>query len=122
MKDLAELASIFQVEWPIQHHLVLSATTQYQDLVAAAAAFRPLAYESYIFTKLDETSDGAAMMNFLLSQPRPLSYFATGQRVPEDIEPANKRRLATLLLQRFRHKTTSGNNGARGKTDKRAQG
>ena len=120
--DLAELAGIFRVEWPIQHLLVLSATTQYQDLVAAAVAFQSLTYESYIFTKLDETSDGAAMVNFLLSRPRPLSFFATGQRVPEDIEAANKKRLAALLLQRCRNWTSLGGDGDSGMGAKRAQG
>jgi flagellar biosynthesis GTPase FlhF len=120
--DLAELASVFQVEWPIQHQLVLSATTQYHDLVAAAAAFQPLTYESYIFTKLDETCDGAAMVNFLLSRPRPLSYFATGQRVPEDIEPANKRRLATLLLKRCRNRAALAINHVSGKPRNGAKG
>jgi flagellar biosynthesis protein FlhF len=120
--DLAELASVFQVEVPIQHQLVLSATTQYNDLVAAASAFQQLSCESYIFTKLDETCDGAAMVNFLLSRPRPLSYFATGQRVPEDIEPANKERLATLLLQRCRHRVTSADRSVTGKTGQRSRG
>jgi len=120
--DLAELAGVFQVKWPVQHQLVLSATTRYQDLVAAATAFQALTYESYIFTKLDETCDGAAMVNFLLSRPRPLSYFATGQKVPEDIEPASKERLATLLLQRCRNGVPSANKGVRGKTGQRSQG
>ncbi len=116
MGDLTELASIFQVEWPIHHQLVLSATTQYHDLVAAAEAFQPVTFESYIFTKLDETCDGAAMVNFLLSRPRPLSYFATGQRVPEDIEPANRKRLAALLLQRRMQRISVSGSGTRAKT------
>ena len=106
----------------IQHQLVLSATTQYNDLVAAATAFQSLSCESYIFTKLDETCDGAAMVNFLLSRPRPLSYFTTGQRVPEDIEPANKKRLTTLLLQRWRNRIASGSHGAAGKMPAETQG
>jgi flagellar biosynthesis protein FlhF len=97
--DLNELKAIFRIPRRIEHQLVLSATTQYQDLIKAAAAFQPLECSNYIFTKLDETSDGATIMNFLISRPRPVSYVTTGQRVPEDIEPASRKRLAALLLQ-----------------------
>jgi flagellar biosynthesis protein FlhF len=35
----------------------------------------------------------------VLSQAdRPVSYLTTGQAVPDDIEPANSRRLARLIL------------------------
>jgi len=98
-EDLNELEAIFRIPRRIEHQLVLSATTQYQDLLRAAAAFQPLECANYIFTKLDETSDGATLMNFLISRPRPVSYVTTGQRVPEDIEPASRKRLAALLLQ-----------------------
>ncbi len=87
-----------------------------QDLSAAAEAFQSVTFESYISTELDETCDGAAMVIFLLSGPRPLSYFASGQRVPEDIEPANKKRLAALLLQRRRKRISAGGNDANCKT------
>ncbi len=98
-EDLNELEAIFRVPRRIEHQLVLSATTRFQDLIKAAVAFQPLECTNYIFTKLDETSDGATIMNFLISRPRPVSYVTTGQRVPEDIEPASRKRLATILLQ-----------------------
>jgi flagellar biosynthesis protein FlhF len=78
-----------------------------------------LRYVGYIFTKLDETRDGAALVNLLLSQPRPLSYLTTGQRVPEDIEPASKKRLAALLLRRQRGPALTGGNGAQGREAER---
>ena len=51
-----------------------------------------------IFTKLDETVSYGALFNILQTLNRPISFFTTGQNVPNDIEIASGQRLATLLL------------------------
>ncbi|MEJ2069969.1 MAG: hypothetical protein P8X58_06100, partial [Syntrophobacterales bacterium] len=53
---------------------------------------------SCIVTKLDESRDIVGVFNQLCTRQVPLSYLTTGQRIPEDIEPASHRRLAGLLL------------------------
>jgi flagellar biosynthesis protein FlhF len=78
--------------------LVLSATTQYRNMLNTSDRFENLPFHSYIFTKLDETEDLSPMINFLISKEKPVSYFATGQQVPEDIEIASKRKMASFLL------------------------
>jgi flagellar biosynthesis protein FlhF len=80
VQDFSELKRLFGVQEKVQHHLVLSAT------------------ENYIFTKLDETRDVAAMLNFLVSRKRPVSHFTFGQQVPEDIRLASKKELASLVV------------------------
>ena len=97
-RDFDELRTLFGVQEKIQHHLVLSATTDYHNLLHAAEQFGVLPYESYIFTKLDETRDVAAMLNFLIFRKRPVSHFTFGQQVPEDIRPASKKELASLVV------------------------
>jgi hypothetical protein len=42
------------------------------------------------------------MINFLVSKQKPVSYFCTGQQVPDDIEPATKKKVASLLLAKMR--------------------
>ncbi len=101
-EDIHKLKSLFDVREKIHHYLVLSATTRYEDLLWAEERFNVLPYSSYIFTKLDETRDTSSMFNFLVSKKKPLSYLTTGQQVPEDIEVATKKKLATLLLTRMR--------------------
>jgi len=101
-KDIHKLNRLFDVPEKIHHYLVLSATTRYEDLLWAEERFKVFPYSSYIFTKLDETRDTSSMFNFLVSKGKPLSYLTTGQQVPEDIEVASKKKLATLLLSTMR--------------------
>jgi flagellar biosynthesis protein FlhF len=40
----------------------------------------------------------------------PISYFTTGQRVPEDIEPAAAKRLIGAIFSKRRESNTENNN------------
>ena len=96
--DITELRSFFRIPDEIHSYLVLSATSQYENLVNFDERFSVLPVKSYIFTKLDEAQDASTMINFLIAQQKPVSYFTTGQQVPEDIEAVTKKRVAALLL------------------------
>jgi flagellar biosynthesis protein FlhF len=100
--DLTELKRLLSVDEEIHPFLVLSATTQYQNMINAEKRFGALSFKSFIFTKLDECGDLSTMINFLLSRQKPVSYFTAGQNVPEDIEIASKKKLATFLLAGMR--------------------
>lgn len=82
----------------VQHFLVLSATAKDEDLRQTVQHFRPLNVHSLIFTKVDETASHGCVINQLLRFPYAVSYFGTGQRVPEDIELATQKRLLALLF------------------------
>ena len=47
---------------------------------------------------MDECVGHGSILNAHLRTSRPLTYFTTGQRVPEDIEPATAERLVRLIL------------------------
>ena len=59
------------------------------------AAFEP---NSIILTKFDEIAKIGGVISALLGSDLPCSYFSTGQKVPDDIEPASVEKLAQLLL------------------------
>jgi flagellar biosynthesis protein FlhF len=101
-ESILGLAKMLDIPEEVHSYLVLSATTRYQDLLHVDRQFGGLAFSSYIFTKLDETEDPSSMINFLVSSQKPVSYFSTGQQVPEDIEAASKKKVASLLLARMR--------------------
>ncbi len=70
-------------------YLVLSLTTGYKDLISILESYRFLDEYRLIFTKLDEASSLANIVNIKVLTGRPLSYFTTGQSVPDDIEVAS---------------------------------
>jgi len=61
-QDITELSNLFRIPEEIHHYLVLSATTQYQNLLNVDKRFGALPYKSYIFTKLDEIQDASLIL------------------------------------------------------------
>jgi len=82
---------------PLERLLVLSAPGNTPDLTRVARAFAPLEIGRVVVTKLDESGYVGPVINTVAALEKPVAFFTTGQRVPEDIEPASARRLAWLL-------------------------
>lgn len=78
--------------------LVVSATSSVGHVQAAIEKFLPLNPTGLIITKLDEAIGFGAWLSILQQCELPVSYVTHGQHVPQDISPANRRRLASLLL------------------------
>ncbi|MCE5334534.1 MAG: hypothetical protein LLG06_08065, partial [Desulfobacteraceae bacterium] len=97
-EHVRQLNELFGGERRFSHFLVLSATAKDEDLKQTISHFREMDIHSLIFTKLDETINHGCMLNQLLRFDFPLSYMGTGQRVPEDIEPATQKRMLSFLL------------------------
>jgi len=83
---------------PIRSHLLMSVSTRSSEMLKTVSQFSPLAFQSYIFTKMDEAEQCGSIINQILHHRIPISFITTGQNVPEDIEQANKERIAALLL------------------------
>ena len=94
-----ELKAILAAAKPDETLMVLNANTHVDELRTAVDGFRPLKPTSLVFTKLDETRRYGAMVSIAAETGLPLSYFSTGQNVPDDIEVASPSKLAKLLLQ-----------------------
>ncbi|NQU43220.1 hypothetical protein HQ520_08030 [bacterium] len=60
--------------------------------------FRPLQFEKVVFSKLDEAVSWGDLLNAWVLKDLEVSYFTTGQRVPEDLEPATVEGLCRALL------------------------
>jgi flagellar biosynthesis protein FlhF len=97
-EHVKHLCSLFHNAHRFNHFLVLSASAKDEDLRQTIVHFRQIDINSFIFTKLDETVHHGCMLNQLLRFNYPISYMGTGQRVPEDIEPATQKRLLSFLL------------------------
>jgi len=77
--------------------LVLPATVKYEDMEDIHENFSFLNLDSLIISKFDETKHFGTLLNFMLLYDIPMSYFSTGQEVPDDLMVASKE----YLLERF---------------------
>ena len=95
---IRELADFLDRARADEVHLVLSAVAGERSLRAAVDEFALVRADRLILTKLDEADGLGGVLAVIGQANRPFSYLTTGQAVPDDIEPANRRRLARLIL------------------------
>ena len=99
---LSQLQPILEAVPPAERQVMLlaSATTKTTDLLLVFEQYRRFAPDAWLFTKLDETTSCGTILEVQMQTRIPLSYFSTGQRVPEDVEIAYPRKLARWMLAR----------------------
>ncbi|WP_169977480.1 flagellar biosynthesis protein FlhF [Tautonia rosea] len=95
---IRELADFLAMARPDEIHLVLSAVSGEKSLHAVVERFAPLGFDRLILTKLDEADRLGALLGVVSRAGRPVSYLTIGQGVPDDIESADRDRLAALIL------------------------
>jgi flagellar biosynthesis protein FlhF len=96
-----ELKALLSQPWPLEVHLVLSATTREEEAVEMIRQFSLIPFHSLLFTKLDESGALGSLFNLAVRAAKPISYLTTGQRVPEDIEAATPERIVDIVLHGF---------------------
>ena len=79
-------------------HLVLSSVTSAPSLRKTAEQFSQVGATAIVLTKLDEATGLGGLLPLVRNCKLPLSYVTNGQNVPEDIEAADRRKLARLVL------------------------
>lgn len=95
---LQELAGILDECQPDEVHLVLSAVANTSVLARTAERFAPVGTTALVLTKLDEAAGLGNLLPLLRDGGLPLSYLTHGQNVPDDIAPADARRLAQAMM------------------------
>jgi flagellar biosynthesis protein FlhF len=98
MDTAGPLARFLAGRSDIDTQLVLPASMKPGDLTRVANAFEPFRPQRLLFTKLDETGSFGPILAEAARTERALSFFATGQRIPEDLEAASRSRLVELVL------------------------
>jgi flagellar biosynthesis protein FlhF len=96
-----DLAIFLAGRQEIDTHLVLTAAMRPNDIEAATKRFEVFRASALIFTKLDETDSTGAIASEAIRSAKPVSWLCAGQLIPEDIEPASKRRIASALVHQL---------------------
>jgi flagellar biosynthesis protein FlhF len=107
MESASTLARFLAARSDIDTHLVAPSSLKSADLARVVDAFEIFRPQRLLFTKLDETTSFGPILNEAARTARPLSFFTTGQRIPEDLEEATPGRLAALVLAGAREKAVS---------------
>jgi flagellar biosynthesis protein FlhF len=98
LQDSESLAHFLGTRGDIDTHLVLPASMKAADLSRMVDAFEILGPRHLLFTKLDETRSYGPIFGEAARSGKPLSFFAAGQRIPEDLEAASPERVLELVL------------------------
>ncbi len=96
---VSELAQWFAPCHIIKPYLVLSATSQKENLTKVMSNYGQLNLSGLMVTKLDETQSYAALCQELSASSLPVTGLCTGQRVPEDFQMASKPFIEKLFGQ-----------------------
>jgi flagellar biosynthesis protein FlhF len=94
----ARLAALLRAARPDEVHLTLPASLSARVQQQAAQTFAPLGVSRLVLTRLDEAVGLGAVLNVIDRLSIGVSYLAGGQRVPTDLEEAQRERLAELVL------------------------
>jgi flagellar biosynthesis protein FlhF len=96
--DSSTLAHFLSTRSDIDTQLTLAASVKPVDLSRMVDAYQVFKPQRLVFTKLDETTSFGPIFNEAVRTGMPLSFFATGQRIPEDLEEVAAARLTSMIL------------------------
>ncbi len=94
-----DLASFLRDRQDIDTHLVLTASTRQPSLQRSVELFGGFRPDKLLFTRLDEVETTSSIVCEAARSRLPLSFFSTGQSIPEDLEPAAKERVLAGLVR-----------------------
>jgi flagellar biosynthesis protein FlhF len=98
-----KLRDLFQLEAPMEAHLLLPLTASQDSLARNLERFKAVGYQSIIFTRLDESRHYGVIYNVIDQERKPVSFVTNGQNVPQDIEKINPGRLANMIMNTSLH-------------------
>jgi flagellar biosynthesis protein FlhF len=96
----SDLAAFLATRKDIDRQLVLSSSMKSADLSRVIDSYEIFRPQRLLFTRLDETASLGLIFNEAARTRKPLSFFSTGQRIPEDLATATQNRLVEAILGR----------------------
>lgn len=97
-EQMSNLERFVKVAQPDEVILVLSVTTDSEDLLKIYHQFESIGIDKIVFTKLDEAMTYGQILNVIFEIRKPIAYLTTGQNVPDDIEIPDSTCLARMFL------------------------
>lgn len=96
---MVELKNFLEAAEPDENHLLISTTTNREEIDNTIEKFSVSDISNFIFSKVDECSKPGLIFDVAANHNKPVSYLTTGQDVPDDIEVAGETGLLNLFLK-----------------------
>lgn len=96
--QINDLLKFMEVSPLIKVALVMSMSSNHQEMVDTYDRYAKLMPEYLIFTKLDETRYFGPLVNLPIKKKTPLMLLAGGQNVPDDMEIPDGKKIAGKIL------------------------
>jgi flagellar biosynthesis protein FlhF len=98
-----ELAEFLSSRQEIDTHLVLTASMRPVDTARIARRFDIFRPNRLLFSKMDETDRYGSIFCEAVRSGKPLSFFGSGQLIPEDLARADKATITSSLVLELPH-------------------
>ena len=98
-EHIKEIKNFIQSTSSHEVHLILSATSSLSVMKETVKQFGQVMPNRLIISKIDEAVNYGNILNIIDYTKLPLSYFTTGQVIPDDIDAADKNKIAGLILK-----------------------
>jgi flagellar biosynthesis protein FlhF len=95
----AELAAYLTSHSEIHVHLVLRADATNADTVRTVQKYSAFGATRLVLTGMDETESPGPVFSSIVQSERTVSFLSSGQRIPEDLESASKRRIIDPIFK-----------------------
>jgi flagellar biosynthesis protein FlhF len=95
-----DLEAFLRTAAPDEIHLVVSAAGSMGNMLEVVERFRSAGPNRLLMTKVDEAEALGRLVSLSSRTNIPVSYFTTGQDIPDDIEVASATRLAAMAWER----------------------
>lgn len=96
---LRELRRLLGSRRGIRTHLVMAGDTSANSARRILDAYYDARPDRVVISKVDEAESLSPLLSVLRERQIPVSYVTTGQRVPEDLQPATPLTLASVVLR-----------------------
>lgn len=97
--QLEEIKSFIDIANPNKVYLTINANSAPSSIVDTCEAFSAIGANSIVLTKLDELAMPGTTIESLSKLSLPIAYLSNGQRIPEDIEPADFAKMKDYVLR-----------------------
>ncbi|MCX8054396.1 MAG: hypothetical protein N3A67_01850 [Ignavibacteria bacterium] len=97
-ENISELADYFEMAEPNLTYLVINSTLSNATTRKILDKYSKFRLSGVILSKIDECETIGGIIPVIAEAGLPIAYVTKGQRIPDDIEPADRYKIAELML------------------------